>query len=407
MTVVKRSRRMVSLIAARSQRSGALARLKGLQRVSCDLAARPDCLCLSVMAELFTDLDLDARAPRGRRMLRTLGGSLALHLLFVLCLIYVPAVRDTFQLASALSGLRVVDEAYTQTEVREQIIFIKATDRLYYPAGYFDQTGTLSPLAPAVNDVKLISEYKPPKPIPTPRVKPTRKPQAAPSPAASPELAQNEQSKAAAPAASPGAAPSPGTPKTTEEAEKVLQEAKQDKFPPINTRPFTDLLQKGKEMKDAGEIDLSGTLEMSVEADRRDDGTLTNVEIVGGAASDVKLKDLAKAFVAALSDSKVLAALKDTNHLRMSLLLDEQNIAVRVVTEVTTEEQAQQMSRGYQGLILIGALSKKGRDEEAIFKNIRVTAAARQIVLGFTMPRKDAGDLLSKLSKKNEPGPST
>ncbi len=356
------------------------------------------------MAELFADLDLDARAPRGRPMLRTLGGSLVLHAVFVLCLIYVPAVRDTFQLASALSGLRVVDEAYTQTQVREQITFIKATDKLYYPAGYFEQNGApSSPLAPPVNDVKLVSTYKPPKPTPTPRAKPTPTPQASPSP----EIAQKDQSSAAVPVASPGASPLAVEPKTTEEAEKVLQETKTDKFPPINTRPFTDLLQKGREMKDAGEIDLSGTLEMSVEADRRDDGTLTNVEIVGGSASDVKLKDLAKAFVAALSDSKVLAALKDTNHLRMSLLLDQQNISVRVATEVASEEQAQQMSRGYQGLILIGALSKKGRDEEAIFKNIHVTANARQIVLGFTMPRKDAGDLLSKLAKKTETGPST
>ncbi len=361
------------------------------------------------MAELFADFALDARAPRGRRMLRTLGGSLVLHALFVLALIYVPAVRDTFQLASALSGLRVVDEAYTQTQVREQITFIK-TDKLYYPAGYFEQTSASAPLVPpAVADVKLIAEYKPPKPIrpPKPRPTPSPTPQAAPAPAASPEIAQNVQSKAAVPAGSPGASSSPAVPRTTAEAEQVLQETKTDKFPTINTRPFTDLLQKGKDMKDAGEIDLSGTLEMSVEADRRADGTLENVEIVGGSASDVKLKELATAFVAALSDSKVLAALKDTKHLRMSLLLDEQNIAVRVATEVASEEQAQQMSRGYQGLILIGALSKKGRDEEAIFKNIRVTADARQIVLGFTMPRKDAGDLLSKLAKKTETGPST
>lgn len=359
------------------------------------------------MAELFADIDLDRRAPRGRQMLRTLGGSLALHAVFVLSLIYVPAVRDTFQLASALSGLRVVDEAYTRTDVRERATIINVHDKLYYPAGYFEQAGVSSPLAPPVNDVKLVAEYKPPKPIRPPRVKPTPTPQASPTPAASPEVAQNEQSKAAVPAASPVASPSPVAPQTAAEAEQVLQETKTDKFPVINTRPFTDLLQKGREMKNAGEIDLSGTLEMSVEADRRDDGTLENVEIVGGAASDAKLKELAKAFISALSDSKVLAALKDTKHLRMNLLLDQQNIAVRVATEVATEEQARQMSRGYQGLILIGALSKKGRDEEAIFKNIRVTADARQIVLGFNMPRKDAGDLLTKLAKKTETGPST
>src|ERR671939_2140018 len=100
------------------------------------------------MAELFADIDLDRRAPRGRRMLRTLGGSVALHAAFVLCLLYVPAVRDTFLLARTLSGIRFVDEAYSQTDVRERAIIISAGDKLYYPPGYFDQPGTASPHAP-------------------------------------------------------------------------------------------------------------------------------------------------------------------------------------------------------------------------------------------------------------------
>ena len=360
------------------------------------------------MAELFADIDLDRRAPRGRRMLRTLGGSVALHLGLVLCLLYVPAVRDTFLLARTLSGIRFVDEDYSQTDVRERAIIINAGDKLYYPPGYFDQPGAASSLAPPpAPDVRLVSEYKAPKPTPTPTPPPTPAPTASPSP----EIARNKQGQpvtpAASPTASPVASPTPAEPKTAEEAEKALQEANQEKFPAINTRPFTDLLQKGQKMKEAGEIDLSGLLEMTVEADRRDDGTLDNVEITGGSASDAKLKDLAKAFIAALSDSKALATLKDTRHLRMSLLLTDQQIAVRVVTEVETAEQAQKMAQGYKGLIAIGAFSKRGRDEEAIFKSLNVAANDRQITLNFAMPRKAAGELLSKLAKKTETGPST
>ena len=101
------------------------------------------------------------------------------------------------------------------------------------------------------------------------------------------------------------------------------------------------------------------------------------------------------------------ATLKDTRHLRMNLLLDGEKINIRVATEVETPAQAQQSANAYRGLILIGALSKKGKDEEAIFKSLNVSADDRQIVLGFTMPRKDAGALISKLAKKTEPGPST
>jgi hypothetical protein len=356
------------------------------------------------MAELFADVDLDRRAPRAQRMLRTLGGSVALHALFVLAVLYVPIVRNTFQLASTLSGLRFVnDPNYQKTDVRERAIMLDT--KLYYPRDYFLPPGALAQAAPTPdNDVKLVSEYKRTKPTPTPTPSPTPSP--SPSVAPSPAAAEVAANKAAAPGASPSASASPAELKTADEAEKVLQETKQEKFPPINTAPFTDLLQKGKTMKDAGEIDLSGTLELTVEADRTDDGTLTNVEITGGAASDAKLKDLAKAFIAALSESKALAALNDTHHLRMNLLLDDQQVSVRVMTEVASEEQARQKASGYRALLAIGAISKKGHDEEAIFKNIQVKADARQIVLGFTMPRKDVSALLTKLTKKTESGRS-
>jgi outer membrane biosynthesis protein TonB len=364
------------------------------------------------MAELFTDLDLDRRAPRAHRMLRTLGGSLVLHAAFILALIYVPAVRDTFQLASALSGLKFVDAAYAQTDVRERAIIINANDKLYYPPGYFEQAaqnGTPSAVAPPVNDVKLVSVYKPEKPTPTPTPVPTPSP--APSVSPSPEIAQNDQSQpagpGASPTASPNASPSPADPQTNEQAEQALTQNNQPKFPPINTRPFTDLLQKGKDMKDAGEIDLTGTLEMTVEADRRDDGTLMNVEITGGSASDAKLKELAKAFVAALSDSKALAALVDTHHLRMQLTLDEKEVAVRIVTELESAELAEKRANGYRGAIMLGAFAKKGKDEEVIFRNLKVSVNDKQVGLTMNMPRKAAGDLLSKLTKKTEPGPAT
>ena len=361
------------------------------------------------MAELFTDFELERRAPRAQRMLRTLGGSVVLHLLLVASLVYVPAVRDTFQLASALSGLRVVDEAYTQTQVRERITWIGPDDKLYYPAGYFEQNGATAQLtAPPPADVRLIAEVRPPKPTPTPTPIPTPSPVASPSPASSPEIAQGDKAAVpgASPDASPAVAPSPAEPQTAA-AEQALKENDQPKFPTINTRPFTDLLQKGKGMKDAGEIDLTGTLEMTVEADRGDDGTLANVEITGGSASDAKLKDLAKQFVAALSASKALAALVDARHLRMQLMLDDKEISVLVATDMDTPVLAEKRANGYRAAILIGALSKQGKDEEAIFKSMQVSVKGNQVGLTMSMPRKVAGDLLSKLTKKTEPAPSS
>jgi len=78
---------------------------------------------------------------------------------------------------------------------------------------------------------------------------------------------------------------------------------------------------------------------------------------------------------------------------------------VRVLTEMASEGEATMMSNGYQGLLVLGALSKKGKEEEALFKSVQIAAEAKQIVLTFNMPRKAAGDVLTKLIKKNEAVP--
>ncbi|MCA1556785.1 MAG: hypothetical protein LC747_08870, partial [Acidobacteria bacterium] len=242
-----------------------------------------------------------------------------------------------------------------------------------------------------------------PRPIrirPTP--KPTPTPEASPSPETPADVdttAKNEGDKAG----TPGASPTPAaTPQTAEEAERIAKEANVEKFPTINTKPLTDLLQQGKQMRDAGEIDLSGNLEMDVEANREDDGRLTNVVVTGAAASNPKLVGLAKDFISAISDSKLLAALKGTRQLKMHVKLDDKEVAVRVLTEMASEGEATTMSNGYQGLLVLGALSKKGKEEEVIFKSVQIASEAKQIVLNFNMPRKAAGDVLTKLIKKNE-----
>jgi hypothetical protein len=360
------------------------------------------------MAEIFHTHERLNRDTRTPPMLRLLGGSLVAHALFIAAVVYVPAVRDTFNLASTLSGLRFVEEDYTKTAVgqRADVMLNLADNKLYYPAGYFSQTALPSPDAP-----QFIEEVRPmptPKPIRIARVRPTPTPAASPSPEAAAgddETAQNAGDPSGDPKASPTASP-----QTAEEAERIAKEAGAEKFPTINTKPFTDLLKQGKEMRDAKEIDLSGTLEMEVEANRQEDGRLTDVNVTDVAAtSNPKLLQLAKDFVAAISDSKLLAALKGTKHLKMRVKLDSKEVAVRVLTDMTSEAEAEKMASGYNGLLFLGALSKKGKDEEALFKSVQIAAEAKQIVLTFNMPRATAGDLLSKLIKKNEtvPPPST
>jgi hypothetical protein len=339
---------------------------------------------------------------RERTFMRWLGGSIIAHALLLACMVYVPALRDTFTLANELSGFRVVSKDYEKTQVQERAVLINlAAQKLYYPAGYLDAAAQAT--APSPDDPKFIATVNPtPEPTPRPvKIKPTptATPQASPSPTA--EIAQGDKDKDAKPAVSP----SPATPQTVEEAQRIAKESNVEDFPEINTKPFTDLLESGRKMKDAGEIDLSGTLDLSAEGDREEDGRLVNVVVTGGSASNPKLKQLAFDFISALSDSKALVALKGTRHLHMKVLLDDKQIAVRVSTEMADEAEASQRSNGYNMLLYIGAKSKEGKDEEKIFKSIRVNAEAKQIVLTLQMPRADASALLTKLAEKNKTTP--
>jgi len=340
-------------------------------------------------------LGRDEEARRGS-FLRLVVGSVIAHALFFAAVVYVPAVRDTVALANTLSAFQVVSEDYRKTEVQERAVIINlAAQQLYYPYDLQNPPG--SP------DDAVLVETVAPTPMPVIRQPRQRRARATPTP--SPEATPEEVAgNAGDPSASPSPGATPAEPKSVEEAERLAKEAGVEKFPVINTRPFEDLVKEGKRMKDAGEINLEGTLEMTVEADRQEDGVLTNVVITGGAASDEKMKELAKDFVSALSDSKILAALKGAEHLLMKIKLDDKQVDVRVTSDMASANEASRMANGYSLLLAGGALSAKmqGKDELKIFQSVRIASEQKQIVLSFNMPRKDLGDLVSKLIKKNE-----
>ncbi|MDT7541101.1 MAG: hypothetical protein QOE33_1005 [Acidobacteriota bacterium] len=358
------------------------------------------------MADIFQtheELGIDAE-QRARTFTRWLGGSVVAHALLFAAFVYIPVLHDTFSLANELSGFRVVSKDYEKTKVYERATIINlAAQQLYYPAGFFDAS---QPVVSSPDDPKFIAAVNP-KPAPTPRpVRVRVKPTPSPTPVAAEETAKNTSDKSK-PNASPSPAASPAQPQTPEEAERLAKEANVEAFPEINTKPFEDLLAEAKKKKDAGKIDLKGTLDISAEGDRQDDGHIANLHITGESASNEELHALASAFIGALSDSQALAALKGTRHIRLKVWLDDKQLSVRVLTETATADEAARLTNGYNLLLLAGAMKKKGQDEEAIFKNLKLRNDAQQITLTFDMPRADAGALVTKLTAKNQTPPPT
>src|SRR5713101_3463606 len=161
----------------------------------------------------------------------------------------------------------------------------------------------------------------------------TPSPAATPSPVASP-------STAIAATASPSVSAEDDKAKQKVEAELDRAAAENGVKRPkeINTRPFKDLLADAKKKKDSGEIDLSKPVEITVEADRDNEGKLQNAK-VKDARGDKMLEGVALDFVSALSDSGVLDFLEGTNHLRLTANVDDKTVEINVATEVESAER--------------------------------------------------------------------
>lgn len=368
------------------------------------------------MAELFENFEVDRIEPRGRRLLRLFGGSIALHFVLLAALLYIPTLRAAFHITSVLSNVSFVDEAYQKTAIGERAVMLDLSNpdgKFRYPEGYF--AAASGAVAPSPTDPVFVTEVRPqPTPLPIykparlPKFKPLPIPTASPSPAASPIEAVAQNNLPAGEPAGASASPSPGQPKPGTELEKMAEEAGAKKFPTINSKPFKDWLAKANEMKTNGAIDLSGTLEMTVEADRQPDGKLDNLQVTGAAADDPQLYELIKSLVQALSDSQVLKVLEDTRHLQMTVKIDQQLIDARIVTEVDSPDVAGRLASGYGLLLAAARLNKSGRDEEAIFKSLKVAADGKQINVTFNMPRDQATDMLKKqLPPPQQAAPAT
>ncbi|HEX8853373.1 MAG TPA: hypothetical protein VF754_07800, partial [Pyrinomonadaceae bacterium] len=313
---------------------------------------------------------------------------------------FAPTVRAALVLIGMASDADYVEEDYTLGQIRERATIIKFSDRhekLYYPPGYFEVNSPTAPAAEIVQEARVEPQPTPPPPV---RPKPTPTPVPTPEPAASQEVAQGAQDSSGGDG---DAKPlTPEEQKAQEEKDRraaldQVAEQNKTKLPPkINSKPFKDILAKWNEEYVKGNLNLNGTINITLEADREPDGTLVNMEMTGGSASDPAMKEIAKDVVAALSASHALAFLEGARHLKMTLTLDQRRLAVVADTSVESADKASAMANVYGLGITYQRYKTSGKDEGEVWKNTRVRAQGNQILISFEMPRGTAGTLLAK-----------
>lgn len=359
------------------------------------------------MAELFANVEIN-RDPRWQILSKLAAASLALHATALACLIYVPAVRDTFNIAALLSDTGYVDKAYSKTEIGEDVSMLQLpAAKFRYPDGYF-ATETELQLAQALQ----ASAAAPPMtvdltPISTPIPTPT--PEASPTVEASPSA-----SPSGSPAATTAEAAKTETPKTPAEAEAELNKiaAENSVVRPseneINTRPLKDWLARADDLRNKGELDLTAAVEITIAAKLSSECKLIEANVVQK-TGDARLVDVAKEMVGAIGDSGMLSFLRDPKKvkdpkvfncdpmpLQLTIKLDQSEISAKVETEADSPERASEMASGYNGLLTVGQFARRGKDEEVLYRNTKVTSEEKKILVNFSMPRQTASEMLKK-----------
>ena len=164
----------------------------------------------------------------------------------------------------------------------------------------------------------------------------------------------------------------------------------------INMAPFRAFLTRSKRLVDQGKVDLSKRQTITVEADRAEDGTLSNPVVTGESSSDPKLRAVAQDFVQSLSESRALQPLEGVSRVRMTFTLDGERFSAHTASETPAEARAEEMARGYRVMVNMARLMRRGTPEGAVINGMKVSSSGKQLLMTLDTTREAMGNLLHK-----------
>jgi hypothetical protein len=333
-------------------------------------------------------------------MTKLTAGSVVVHLVLMWAVVYVPAFRDALNIASLIANTRFVDGAYDKTQIRDDITFIDTSEKFRYPDGYFalsDGQVTSELVAgnsvPSQFDPKIISRASESASAPSPSPSPLPSP--SPSPSASPATEAIADNKL-----------------TPEESQKKLEQTASEnniQLPDeatLNKQALKDFANYVNELKNQGKLDLNNPFEVVIEAELDQNGKLVNARRTK-ATGDPNLVDLFKEMIAALNDSGFLVYLKPISKdnpnakVKFTIKQGEAEVLASVESEASSADSARVLSKTLNAILVFGAGSRQGKDEETLMRNTTASTEGKRVVLNFAMPRQTVVELIKK---QLEPG---
>ncbi|MEP6570039.1 MAG: hypothetical protein ABJC10_09715, partial [Acidobacteriota bacterium] len=176
----------------------------------------------------------------------------------------------------------------------------------------------------------------------------------------------------------------------------------------INKQAMKDFAIYANDLKKQGKLDFNKPFEIVIEAELDQDGKLKNAKFTKK-AGDENLVDLFGRMVAALNDSGFLTYLKPLNKdnpkskIVFTIKQGESEVLATVESEASSEESARVLANGFNGMLVFGAVTRSGKDEEVLLRNTTAESVGKTIVFNFTMPRQAVVDLIKKQLAPDKP----
>ena len=366
------------------------------------------------MSELFANFEIN-REPRWPLILKLLAGSLVLHSLTAASVVFIPGVRDAFNLASLIADTRFVEKDYARTEIGDDVQWVEmASNKFHYPEGYFAPEvppGVVAPLPPP--PPQFIAQAQPPGSV-QPELGPPPSPSPSPSASPSPSPLVTASQTVAEAAKSPAPSPNQSPPLTADEAQTELDKtaAKNNidlpKENEINKKAMKDFAAYALDLKNQGKLDLNQPFEIVIEAELDENGKLKDPKFTKK-AGDPNLIDLFGRMVSALNDSGFLIYLKPVDkdnpgsRVVFTIKQGETEVLATVESEASSVDRARVLAKGFNAALSIGAQSRAGKDEEVLLRNTSAEPVGKKIVFNFTMPRQAVVDLIKKQLAPDKP----
>lgn len=388
--------------------------------------------------ELFANYEFD-NSNWNKIILGLVGGSTIFHVIILLFLVYVPAVRDAFYVAMLFSDAPTgwISKDYNKTEIGEDtasIIDLPPETQLQYPAGYFnlangdapapDLIASTTPYVPETvptdfNSIQGFPGYTIEQPTITPTPFPIPPEFNNPIPASPnnrrsstkipPALRKKKNATITPFEGVNGEIPGIPQPSPTVQTEPKKEETAKAAPTPnttnsLNSEPLRILADKAIKQINDKQIDLNKPVNVTIRGVLDDKGKLiadkTKFKNNGG---DEKLAAMAVELIAAMNDSNMLTyikALSDGSTKRdvvFNISKDEKEVKFQIVSDVGDAEKAGKIQSTLNFGMGIILTAKAGTEEGELLQGVKIETDKNQVVINWQM---DTPTVLRKIQNK-------